>query len=201
MGCDIHTHVEFYHEGTKTWKDGNRYYRNPYYDRDGDDEEEKRAFWVDELCGERNYGLFAILADVRNNSKVECICKPKGLPDDCNAYIKKCYEEWGADAHSASYFTLKELMKYYSDHRTITHGGMVNAEQAQRLDEFGETPTMWCGWTNASDFVFRTWSAESPLSQLIEALKQRAKRLFHIYDDERITEFAYKIRFVFWFDN
>ncbi len=198
MGCDIHTHVEFYHEASKTWKDGDKYFRNPYFDVS---DEHSSEFNRDELCGNRNYMLFAILADVRNESNVEYICPPKGIPEDCNIHIKKDYDAWEEDAHSASYFTLKELMKYFADHREVTYGGMVSPEAAKKIDDFGEAPDWWCSSTNRPGYVFRTWSLGSPLVHLIEALKQRAKELFWLYDENRIPEVADKIRFVFWFDN
>lgn len=66
--------------------------------------------WNDEYYGNRNYYIFGILADVRNDGGVEPINYPKGIPDDASTgYLYKC-EQWDSDAHSHSYFTLEELL-------------------------------------------------------------------------------------------
>jgi len=67
----------------------------------------------DWLCVERydgrNYYLFSILADVRNSGE-EVIDYPRGIPLDASCgYLHKC-DSWSSDAHSHSYFTLRELL-------------------------------------------------------------------------------------------
>ena len=126
MGCDIHFYVE-------RWTSSNNY-GGP---RDlSDDREQKlsevledtsksrwvsadnwqiedgewQIDWNDEYYGDRNYYIFGILADVRNDGGVEPINYPKGIPDDASTgYLYKC-EQWDSDAHSHSYFTLDELL-------------------------------------------------------------------------------------------
>ena len=127
MGCDIHFYVE-------RWTSSNNY-GGP---RDlSDDREQKlsevledvptkfrwvsvdnwqiedgewQIDWNDEYYGNRNYYIFGILADVRNDGGVEPIDYPKGIPDDASTgYLYKC-EQWDSDAHSHSYFTLDELL-------------------------------------------------------------------------------------------
>lgn len=56
----------------------------------------------------RNYGLFAILADVRNGN-IEPIADPKGVPDDASYAYQLQVKQWEGDGHSHSYFTLEEL--------------------------------------------------------------------------------------------
>lgn len=89
-----------------------------------------------EPFGWRSYGMFGFLADVRNISKCNPICEPKGLPEDSEwlnsvskyAYDtnpmngqpipieeretnRKCIEDdW--DYHSKSWLTLKELLDF-----------------------------------------------------------------------------------------
>jgi len=58
----------------------------------------------------RNYYLFAVLADVRNSYGIDPISEPRGVPDDASFAYKKILENWGPDAHSESYFTLRELL-------------------------------------------------------------------------------------------
>jgi hypothetical protein len=127
MGCDIHFYVE-------RWTSSNNY-GGP---RDlSDDREQKlsevledaptkfrwvsadnwqiedgewQIDWNDEYYGNRNYYIFGILADVRNDGGVEPIDYPKGIPDDASTgYLYKC-EQWDSDGHSHSYFTLDELL-------------------------------------------------------------------------------------------
>ena len=127
MGCDIHFYVE-------RWTSSNNY-GGP---RDlSDDREQKlsevlrdvptkfrwvsadnwqiedgewQIDWNDEYYGDRNYYIFGVLADVRNDGGVEPIDYPKGIPDDASTgYLYKC-EQWDSDAHSHSYFTLDELL-------------------------------------------------------------------------------------------
>ncbi len=91
MGCDIHTRIEYYNKSTDKWTDCSP---------------------KDEgVMGSRIYELFAILADVRNRGGyIKCICEPKGLPVDCSESIRADHDSWNADAHSASYFTVAELL-------------------------------------------------------------------------------------------
>lgn len=108
MGCDIHMHVE-YKDDRRTngvWVSGDYYTRN-----------ECGGFSLVEFCGDRNYHLFAILADVRNNGDYTYIDMPRGIPDDATETVRIYYAIWGMDAHSASYFTLKELIDFYKENK------------------------------------------------------------------------------------
>jgi hypothetical protein len=84
MGCDIHMNIE-----VKT-ENGWELYSKPKVDR--------------------NYRLFAKLANVRNyDNEIIPISNPRGLPEDVSYLVKKSYERWDTDAHSASYITCEEL--------------------------------------------------------------------------------------------
>ncbi len=64
MGCDIHVIVE----------------------------EKQFDQWIalkDYYFLNRNYCMFALLADVRNNSNVMPFSKPKGIPDDASLEVKE----------------------------------------------------------------------------------------------------------------
>lgn len=75
--------------------------------------------------------LFAFLADVRNGYGCQPISKPRGLPVDVSCCVYEEYKEWGGDAHSASYLTLKELRDF--DYETLFAKGF----QSYRI-ELGE---------------------------------------------------------------
>lgn len=201
MGCDIHTRVEYIRtiNAEQEWFDGDYYRRNPYYDRT--DEYEKELEVV-EVCNDRNYARFATLADVRNYGGTVPISQPRGIPKDCNEFIKRDYADWGCDAHSASYFTLRELIDYQQSNPITKYSGFISPKSAKNLDENGVIPDMWRQGTTDESWVKRSWSKKSEvLIPLIDELKQRCKELMWIYNDERIIEFADKIRIVFWFDN
>lgn len=69
--------------------------------------EVRQRYWED-----RNYLLFAILANVRNQYNIQPISLPKGLPDDVSPEVKKQSDEENGDVHTRSWLTLKELLEY-----------------------------------------------------------------------------------------
>ncbi len=127
MGCDIH----FF---TERWTNQKEYFgpKDIQLERDrkleviiGDQSESEFAwvtadtweksgndYWVSsEFYEDRNYFLFAILADVRNGYDIEPLSQPKGIPEDSCYPIKYIVDQWSGDGHSHSYFTLKELLE------------------------------------------------------------------------------------------
>jgi len=127
MGCDCHFYVERWtssnnYEGPRDLSEDReqklnevledvpskfRWVSADKWEKDGD---EWSVPYNLEYYNGRNYYLFAILADVRNDGDVEPINYPKGIPDDASTgYLYKC-DQWDSDAHSHSYFTLDELL-------------------------------------------------------------------------------------------
>lgn len=66
MGCDIHNHVEYKRtvNGEQGWICGDYFSVNPYYEEGNEDGE--TPYSLVDFCGDRNYSLFATLANVRN---------------------------------------------------------------------------------------------------------------------------------------
>lgn len=101
MGCDIHTYVEKKVEGvwqpvigTSKWLPNRLSIMDVAY------------------RGGRNYDLFSLLADVRNyDNRLSPIADPRGVPADISPEVHAQYDEWNIDAHSHSYFTLRELLE------------------------------------------------------------------------------------------
>ena len=117
MGCDIHMHVEYrtrINNTTIKWCDGNLYEVNKFYEIYPNDDEPKyrRVYLTNES---RSYGLFGLLAGVRNR-EIKPIASPRGFPDDASKSITEEYNSWGSDAHSASWLTLAELMNAARSH-------------------------------------------------------------------------------------
>lgn len=136
MGCDIHTRVEYLKtvNGVTSWYCGDYFKKNPY----GGVLSNKEGYEKVELCGDRNYLLFATLADVRNYSNTAYISKPKEIPlDACKETIEE-YNSWEGDAHSASYFTLKELMDWNKEDEVLR-------PLISELKRRGEELNLW--WT------------------------------------------------------
>jgi hypothetical protein len=154
MGCDIHFYVERWtssndYLGPRDLKDDRDQkinellddvpvsYRWVSVDNWQIEDGEWQIDWNDEYYGGRNYYLFSILADVRNDGGVEPICYPKGIPDDASCgYLYKC-DQWDSDAHSHSYFTLDELLnvdwsEYESDY---IDEFMETIEKMKKIDE------------------------------------------------------------------
>lgn len=87
----------------------------------------KRGAWSfkEKLSVDRNYDLFAILANVRNRmwskpkDTLVYISTPKGLPPDVSKRSSKALSE--ANYHSRSYLTLRELVEFdwsRAEHKT-----------------------------------------------------------------------------------
>lgn len=96
-------------------------------------EGEEDEWYVENFYSGRNYFLFSVLADVRSgfNTTYEYYT-PKGVPDNVSypySYMSDYY--WKGDAHSHSYFTLKELLdiKWES----------FESEEIEWLSDFMET--------------------------------------------------------------
>jgi hypothetical protein len=89
-----------------------------------------------EFYSGRNYYLFSILADVRNNGSIDPLDYPRGIPNDCSSGYSYITKQWGVDAHSHSYFTLKELLDVNWDNYKKEHllGFMKTIERMKTID-------------------------------------------------------------------
>lgn len=143
MGCDIHLFTEQKIDGVwksvDVWKDEYNEGRLsvPY---------EKSAYHS------RNYSLFAILADVRNGrgfagiktgEGFTPIAEPKGLPKDVSSEVAASSDNWGADGHSHSWLTIREILDFDWNQKT-TLCGWVDAENFREWKSRGQ-PESWCG--------------------------------------------------------
>jgi hypothetical protein len=223
MGCDIHTQVEIkkLKNGEEVWVTADYYTLNDYYrgknyskvkydaskpindypETDHNYYENEPKYTVAPIYNNRNYTLFAILANVRNYGASTYIDDPRGIPPDACKETIKNYEYWGIDAHSASYFTLKELMDWQKTAPKFKESGMISEEQAKALDQ-GILPTSWCQGTTNPNYVHREWEVESTdLQHLIDKLIKRGTELYMWYLDDQIEERADSMRIIFWFDN
>lgn len=150
MGCDIHLTVErrvkgkwrrvdklppracSWCDGTGKYPDGRECYScrgtkqtvEPYHDR--------------------NYTVFSVLADVRNDGYVTPIAEPRELPEDAVLFENE-EDGWHGD-HSFSHLSLRELLDY-DWKQTIKDEGFVDLETFKAWDTAGGKgpPARWCG--------------------------------------------------------
>lgn len=150
MGCDIHLFVEKRVKGK--WVTADK------WETDKDDDPPRKHVPYDaSFYHDRNYNLFAILADVRNGrgfagiktgEGFEPIEAPRGLPDDVCDELRAESEQWGSDGHSHSHFTVAELMAYDWT-QTSKLCGVVDGVEFERWSRYdrgqGEGPQSYCG--------------------------------------------------------
>ncbi|WP_310833051.1 hypothetical protein [Paenibacillus pedocola] len=67
----------------------------------------------DMVFTDRNYGLFAILANQRNSENMPYISAPRGLPEDVSPEIP--LQIRALEGHDTTWFTAKELIDYNWD--------------------------------------------------------------------------------------
>lgn len=90
-----------------------------------------------EIYEGRNYRLFAMLADVRNDYGIVPIDSPRGIPSGASISPS----EWDCDAHSLSWFTTRELLDYDWT-QVIIRRALVDAREYGEWD--GESPPSSC---------------------------------------------------------
>lgn len=205
MGCDIHVCCEFKNNKGE-WLNCDHFKINPYYHPE-DIESGEHEWEIIPIYDDRNYSLFATLANVRNYGGTTVISEARGLPDDIHPLTKQIADDWGCDGHTHSYYTLRELLDYMSTGPIITYSGLLTTEQAKDLDDFNIYPESWCQSTNMEGYVRRTWTEpDDNLEKLVTAMKKRCAEVFWIFEwskdyENRIKREADNFRIVFWFDN
>jgi len=116
MGCDIHLHPEVQDNGT--WCRVTDYPRH-VFDASLPCNVERDAFdrWHADLVdsGEwnmgRNYRFFARLAGVRNyDNEYQPLFELRGTPADVSPSTKTTCSQWGMNAHSHTWATVRELL-------------------------------------------------------------------------------------------
>ena len=170
MGADIHMmaelrqkrQMELYPNGmvNRVYEDGDwkaitqPFFTNQYFDhkefiKSG---ETFSAPMTPKPYNGRNYTLFSLLADVRNEPKgtpdyVEPIAMPKGQPPQASSEWYELAGKWDGDGHSHSWFTLAELQAFDWS-RPQTFRGYITPDQYPKFKETQDTPSSWFGGTS-----------------------------------------------------
>lgn len=147
MGCDIHIYAEVLKDGH--WQKVGKVFDDPYHRQDqpvGEPDEDGYVIndpKTDEPYEGRNYHLFALLANVRNNGGVTSISEPRGLPADVSDEVKAKRDDWGEDGHSHSWFSLTELESFDWKGGEHFYSGWVTPHEYLNWKKTGR-PKSWC---------------------------------------------------------
>jgi hypothetical protein len=182
---------------------------------------------TDNPYDERNYDLFAMLADVRNGhgfagldtgNRLNPISEPRGLPLDVTEGVKQNSDRWGCDGHSHSWLLLSELEAYNWD-QVVTKRGVVGLRDYQIFKEKG-APEAWCADVAGPKFVSNEKMDQLIMDELLVAedngftskymtrieWKQTYRSRVGEFIEETIPRLRElgapnDVRLVFWFDN
>ena len=128
MGCDIHLLVEVKKDGI--WESADEW--------NTDDKEYIHVDYDNQLYKDRDYTLFALLADVKNYHNIKPICQPKGYPSNVSDQVFDFINYWNDDGHSHTYFTLKELIEI-DWNNTIKEAGYMDNGQWKAFNQSMKT--------------------------------------------------------------
>lgn len=173
MGCDIHAAIEYKEGGV--WKAvmmANRWYK-PEYSAD-------EPMFTARLDLNRNYNLFAILANVGNaggfagiktGEGYNPITSDRGLPEDISAEAR---ETGCTGDHSDTWVGLQEILDCDWQQTAVSTGLVTSTvfEQWDRMREWEAQPKSWCG--DVSGAGIRHVSNEEMREYVKEATKDRA---------------------------
>ena len=169
MGCDIHMYVEY--KKDDHWSDKKGWLCGDYFHSIDPTDSRYKPEHVG-LLEYRSYSLFAVLADVRNGRGYPYISLPKGLPGDVTKYVEEEYDDWGFDAHSCSYLTMREIVEFHEKEEPKNEfGGYILEPLIERLRQ-------------RADELYILYDFEMKRPFADEVLKKMEN-----------------IRIVFWFDN
>ena len=208
MGTDIHMYIEVLEciQEKLKWVNADDWRINRYHLKYPSEDTQK--FKVEHIYSNRNYGVFAILADMRNDDGWDPISQPRGLPPDLSEEVKAIWDLDGE--HTPSWLTLREILAYDWT-KTVNRTRMVSKETAEAYRKDGTLPTSWCGWTNQESYEYLTWQtalteiADDFLKTVIPRLKKEAQGLRKWDRETRKYEpeenYYDHVRIVFWFDS
>ena len=197
MGTDIHGRLQTRYNSTDKWRDAG------------------------EIECDRNYRVFAMLADVRNGAafagvkthkSITPIAPPRGLPEDIELSQRDdntliIHDPWDDEAplqhynlgdHSFSWVTLKELVDWPGWQKTLHMVGLLAPEEMARVQREGGAPNKWCGGTNDPTYVRYEWDV--PFTEYTRQFKAWVDYLALKYS-YLLAERPDCVRLVFGFDS
>jgi len=118
MGCDIHFYVEAWDDNAKRWVSQDTVSKAEgefqLYEQFGDYCFRGRGDIPTHWYMQRNYLLFSVLANVRNDegNPIPFITDQRGMPDDLSPEMQELYDPDCTDLHSHTWMTLKEVLDW-----------------------------------------------------------------------------------------
>jgi len=213
MGTDIHPFMEVKKNGV--WVTADRWEKDEY------DEDHNSVPYDEHIYGDRNYSLFAALANIRNGSGfagcdtgdcIPVISEPRGIPDDACKEIKQEWKEYGE--HTPSWLTLREILEWDWDFKQTKRGYMSKETYKEWKDSGDAQPNGWCGGGSGG-----TWITEEEYLQREGLWNQAEDRVmiqceWKVPFRESVSHFLETsvpkmqtmgepddVRMVFWFDS
>ena len=153
MGTDIHLYVER--------RDGDKWVSCDAWEPDSYEPNTMSVPYKKHFYSDRNYDVFAILADVRNGRGFAGVdtgdgfvplVQPRGLPDDLSPELHA--EAEASLDHTPSWVTVQELMDYDWTRTTNKRGVVSAVEYAQWAGwrrGAGKGPESYCGGISGRD--------------------------------------------------
>ena len=173
MGCDIHLHCEY--KDDDGWHNCDNHVWN----------DKTKSYEFEDLYWGRNYDLFGILAGVRSN-QFTTIDTPRGLPDNISAKTKEFADGWRDCAHSYSYLTMRDLLRWKKRQTRRWKKLKKKHEIIKSHDWYGDY---------ILDDEYPVYKEEHHmLDYLIELLKVKMDNYFYCFNSE-------DFRIIFWFDS
>ena len=182
MGCDIHIHCEY--KKNDTWYNCDNFVWN----------DDTKVYEFEDIYWGRNYDLFGILAGVRSR-EFPIIDIPRGLPNNISAKTKEFAEMWEGYAHSHSYITMKELIKWKDKQTRKWKRLKKNHKIVKKSDNYYGDYII----DDNDGVVFK--EEHHMLDYLIQLLKVKMGNYIYCFEEDDYYDKGDDFRIVFWFDN
>lgn len=193
MGANIHMYVEAKLGNQGLWKSLDKWSINPLHVSYPEKYKNRYTVDYDDLIyKERDYLVYAVLANVRNNFNIIPISEPKGLPNDVCENIRLESENNFKGEHSHSYLSLRELLMY-NWNQEVSLATLEESED-NAIEKYGSSILFIEPYAERLRVVYQAvLSDEIPkFMEVMEKLKDYAQNNDLSYDN---------IRIVFWFDH
>lgn len=216
MGCDIHVFVERKINGVWTHVPESLGPISHLYTIHNMDYFNERTWRP-----ERNYQLFAILANVRNYGKaIVPLSSPRGIPNDVSNYVKKQSDDFDMDGHSHSYFLISELLQFKKTNK-LEFRTYLNINQYEKFLDGANINSLNIDWSLSRELDDYKLLSNDDMKELVnnivllddnnyltaidsyEPLDKCQLSFFDYYLPEmaKLDSNPKNIRVVFWFDN
>ena len=200
MGTDISCYAE--KEINGKWLLAEPLIANELWSEEYRDEEPSLAPQC--LFDSRNYALFAILADVRNDVRVvepfNFIATPRGFPDDASPELRVYFRYWREDAHDAGWLLASEILAVDWE-QVIRRRGVVD-ERAAHLFPPSQLGFPYADWPPGVEMSVANFGSGVEVHWKETYRQAVGPELFDTILPKLATYGAAdSVRIVFWFDS